>query len=118
MLRPIQDQPSPVASLRLQDAADMMRRLRLFVAQVQSARPTSITRTANSAFFQTACRILDASPTERESTRTALMALRDIVWRVDSVRSVRVSHDAEPPIAEANKLLDTSDIHLFLRQEP
>jgi hypothetical protein len=118
MLRPIQDQPSSVAPLRLQDTADMMRLLRLFVTQVQSAGPKGVTLTANSALFQMACRMLEASPAERESTRTALMALRDLVWRVDSVRSVLASHDAEPPVAEAIKLLDTLDIHQFLRQEP
>jgi hypothetical protein len=46
------------------------------------------------------------------------MALHDLVWCVDSVRSVRSSDAAEPSIAEVHNLIDTSDIHLFLSQEP
>jgi len=118
MLRIIPDQPSADVVRGLQDPADLMPLLRLFVTQVQSSGQNGVTLTANSALFQTACRILDASPAERKSTRTALMALRDLVWRVDSVRSVLASHDAEPAVAEAIELLDTSDIHQFLGQEP
>jgi hypothetical protein len=118
MLRPIQGQPGPDVVPSLQYMADMMRLLRLFVTQVQSSGLNGVTLTVNSALFQTACRMLDASPAERESTRAALMTLRDFVWRVDSVRSVLASHDAEPAVAEAIKLLDTSDIHQFLGQEP
>jgi hypothetical protein len=47
-----------------------------------------------------------------------MMVLRDLVWRVDSVRNVLASNAAGPAVAEAVNLLDTSDIHLFPRREP
>jgi hypothetical protein len=102
---------------RAQEFADVVRLLRLLIGQVE-AGSSGVMLTRESALFQTACRLLDASPEQRETTRTALMVLRDLVWRVDSVRNVLAANAADPVVAEALSLLDTSDIHLFLRQEP
>lgn len=100
-----------------QEFADVVRLLRLLISQVE-ANSSGVILTRDSALFHAACRILDASPGQRETTRTALMVLRDLVWRVDSVRNVLASNAADPAVSEALSLLDTSDIHLFLRQEP
>lgn len=102
---------------RTQEFADVVRLLRLLISQVE-AGSSSVTLTRDSALFHAACRLLDASPEQRETTRTALMVLHDLVWRVDSVRNVLASSAADPAVEEALGLLDTSDIHLFLRQEP
>lgn len=102
----------------MQHRADCLRVMRFFVAEVMQAGPEGTVISTRSALFQIACRMLNDGPDERGSTRTALMALRDLVWRVDSVRSVLATHEAEPALTEALKLLDTSDIHLFLKQEP
>jgi hypothetical protein len=115
VLSPATSDPTPVPGT--QEFADVVRLLRLLVGQVE-AGSSSVTLTRDSALFRTACRLLDASPEQRETTRTALMVLRDLVWRVDSVRNVLASNAADPVVAEALSLLDTSDIHLFLRQEP
>jgi hypothetical protein len=96
----------------------MMRLLRLLVAQAERAGSTGVMLTRDGALHQTARRMLDASPEERGTTRTAWMALRDLVWRFDSVRSMLSPHAAEPAVAGALRLRGTSDIHLFLRQEP
>lgn len=101
---------------RAQEFADVVRLLRLLIGQVEAGSGVMLTR--DGALFQAACRLLDASPEQRETTRTALMVLRDLVWRVDSVRNVLASNAEDPAVAEALSLLDTSDIHLFLRQEP
>lgn len=114
-LRQAASDPSSVAIG--QQFADIMRLLRLVIDQVD-ANADGIRLTRDSALFHAAFGLLDASPEQRGSTRTALMVLRDLVWRVDSVRAVLRPHDAEPHVAEALGLLDTSDIHLFLKQEP
>jgi hypothetical protein len=118
VLNSICDAPRVGVPPNAQEFADTVRLLRLLVAEVQRAGPAGFTLTAESALFQTACRMLDATPAERESTRTALMVLRDLVWRVDSVRNDLSRFSVDSKIAEALSLLDTADIHFFLRQEP
>lgn len=100
-----------------QETADITRLLRLLVAQIECAGENGVTLTPDAALYRAAVRILDASPEVRGSTPTATMALRDLVWRVDSVRFVLSAHTTDTEVAEALSLLDTSDIHLFLRQE-
>jgi hypothetical protein len=118
VLNSISIRSGPIAVISEQEVADITRLLRLLVTQVENSGPAGVTLRPDAALFQIATKILNASPEERASTRTALMALRDLVWRVDSVRSMLAVNGADPAIAEALNLLDTSDIHLFLRQEP
>ena len=96
----------------------MMRLLRPLVAQAERAGSTGVMLTRDGALLHAARRMLEASPEERAGTRTAWMALRDLVWRFDLVRSMLSPHAAEPAVAGALRLLGTSDIHLFLRHEP
>lgn len=97
--------------------ADVMRLLRLLIGQVE-AGSSDVVLTRESAMYQAACRLLDATPEHRAATRTAIMALRDLLWRVDTVRSILESHTNDPTIAEAVRWLETSDVHQFMRQEP
>lgn len=112
------DQSEAINVVREQEVADIVRLLRILFADVEAAGPSGVQLTTGSAVFHIARQMLDASPEQRASTRTALMTLRDLVWRVDTVRSVLSSYSSEPAIGEALSWLDTSDIHLFLRQEP
>jgi hypothetical protein len=100
------------------EQADIKRLLRLLVTQIECAGESGVKLTADAALYRAALRTLEATPEMRASTRTALMALRDLAWRVDSVRFVLSAHSTDPEVAEALSLLDTSDIHMFLRQEP
>lgn len=118
MLSFVSDQSERAFVAGTQEAADVLRLLRLLIARVEGSGPSGVTLSSDEPLFQIAKQMLDASPEQRASTRTALMTLRDLVWRVDSVRSMLSPHIAEPAIAEALELLDTSDIHQFLRQEP
>lgn len=118
MLNSNRDRSEANNVVREQEVADIVRLLRVLVADVEAAGPSGVQLTTGSAVFRIARQILDASPEQRASTRTALMTLRDLVWRVDTVRSVLSSDSSEPAISEALNWLDTADIHLFLRQEP
>jgi hypothetical protein len=112
--------PATSDSIRVpksQEFADVVRQLRLLIGKVE-ASSSSVTLAPDGALLHAACRLLDPSPEQREAMRTALMVLRDLVRRVDSVRNVLVSNAADPAVAEALGLHDKSEIHLFLRQEP
>ena len=49
-----------------------------------------------------------------DRSRTATMALRDLVWRVDTARGLLVDKVGDRARQEVEALLDTADIHAFL----
>lgn len=104
--------------IREREVADAVRLLRILVADIRAAGPSGVHLTATGALFQLACQVIEASPEERASAGIALTALREFVWRVDSVRSALSSYSSEPAIGEALNWLNTSDIHVYLRQDP
>lgn len=112
---PMISSESPVPGT--QEFADIVRLLRLLVGQVE-ATPSGVVLTRESVVYRAVCGLLDATPEQRAATRTAIMILRDLLWRADTVRSMLESRMNDPAIAEAVSLLETADVHQFLRQEP
>ncbi|WP_181705308.1 hypothetical protein [Chthonobacter rhizosphaerae] len=62
--------------------------------------------------------LVGGSGADHHSTRTAMMALRDLVWRVDSARALLEQRLDAAGRMELAALLTTDDIHVFLKQEP
>lgn len=104
--------------LRGQAVADVIRSLRLLFAEIEASPSGCATLERGHAIYRVAERLFYADANGRASNRTAVMTLRDLVWRVDSVRYVLAERLGADEGAALLCLLDTTDVHDFLRQEP
>lgn len=109
--------PCP-AEARSASDADLLRLLGLLVVAVDCAGPDGLRLTNGSALVALARTVIDGSARDPQATRSALMALRDLVWRVDVARSLIEPWLDEQRRGDLAALLDTDDIHAFLRREP
>ena len=106
------------AAARCSDTAHVMRLMRLLITAVDHAGEDGLVLKKDAALVGVARSFVNASDSDVQSTRTAVMALRDLVWRMDTARSLiepMVETDRRGEIAI---LLATDDIHQFLSQEP
>lgn len=100
-----------------EDLAHVLRLMRLLLTAVDYAGEEGLRLTRDSAVVALARSLVGAPGSEAHSSRTALMALRDLVWRVDTAR-VLISAKVSPETRdEVDTLLGTDDIHDFLAQE-
>ncbi|MBH0236608.1 hypothetical protein [Methylobrevis albus] len=93
------------------------RLLRLLLAAAEHAPDGVLTLAKDSPILSLARRAVGATADDIESTRTAMMALRDLVWRVDSARGLLEQRLDAAERAELGQLLATDDIHRFLDRE-
>lgn len=100
------------------DVTDVIRVMRLLLTAVEMSGDEGLRLTNNSPLVGLARTLLGGTGTDHHSSRTALMALRDLVWRVDSARALLEPRLDAAGRAELAALLATDDIHIFLRQEP
>jgi hypothetical protein len=88
------------------------------VAQIEGAGPAGVRLTPEHELFRAARETLAATSAGRTRAHSSCAALRDLVWRVDCVRSVLSKPVMTPSVSEAIDFLETSGIHHLLRQEP
>lgn len=93
------------------------RLMRLLLAAAEHAPDGILTLQSDAPILTLARRAVGATADDIESTRTAMMALRDLVWRVDSARGLLEQRLGEADRAEVGLLLATDDIHRFLDRE-
>lgn len=100
-----------------EDLSYVLRLLRLLITAVDYAGKDGLRLDRDSALVGLARSLVGKSGVAPHSSRTAVMALRDLVWRVDTARGLIAARLDEAGRAELDLLLSTEDIHLFLRQE-
>ncbi|BBE70612.1 hypothetical protein [Oharaeibacter diazotrophicus] len=100
-----------------EDLGHVLRLMRLLLTAVDYAGTDGLTLERDSALVGLVRTLVGRQGTSPHSTRTAVMALRDLVWRVDTARALLSARVDEAGRRELDVLLDTDDIHLFLRQE-
>ena len=113
--RPAAADPSAEAA---DDLAHVLRLMRLLLTAVDYAGDEGLRLTRDSAVVGLARTLVGRNSETPHSSRTALMALRDLVWRVDTARGLISRHLDPAGRTELDLLLATDDIHEFLRQEP
>ena len=89
--------------------------VRLLVAASGVAKDAS-RLTNDAAVDALARRIVAAAEASDAGPRTAVMALRDLVWRVDTARVLIEPRLSAAGCAELADLLATDDIHALLRE--
>ncbi len=104
--------PDPAGDLRL-DVRALVRLLR--AVQEAEANAGSERLTNEAAVDALARKIVAAAAGPEPGTRTALMALRDLVWRVDTARVLIEPRLEAAGFRELADLLATDDIHALLR---
>jgi hypothetical protein len=100
------------------ELAHVLRLMRLLLTAVDYAGDDGLRLTRDSAVVGLARSLVGGSGAAPHSSRTALMALRDLVWRVDTARGLIARHLDPAGRTELELLLATDDIHQFLAQEP
>jgi hypothetical protein len=100
------------------DLAHVLRLMRLLLTAVDYAGDEGLRLTRDSAVVGLARSLVGRGGEAPHSSRTAVMALRDLVWRVDTARGLIARHLDPAGRTELDLLLATDDIHEFLRQEP
>jgi hypothetical protein len=115
---PVSDQIEQSCTLDVRDSADAMQVLRRLVAQIERAESVGVRLTPEHELFHAAKQTLTVASAGRAGAHSLSAAVRDLVWRVDCVRSVLSYPVMMPSLSEAVDFLDTSDVHHLLRQEP
>jgi len=100
------------------DLGHVLRLMRLLLTAVDYAGADGLMLERDSALVGLVRTLVGRQGACPHSSRTAVMALRDLVWRVDTARSMLAARVDEAGRHELDVLLATDDIHLFLRQEP
>lgn len=109
----VPDAPGP----RPDDLNHVLRMMRLLLTAVDHAGENGLTLSVDSALVTVLRRLVAEATGSPHSSRTAIMALRDLAFRVEASR-VLLSERFGPEVArEVAVLLDTSDIRTFLDQE-
>ena len=98
------------------DVSAVLRLVRLLISAVDAAGPAGLRFTSDSAIYCLARALLAEAVDDTGMARTTLMALRDLVWRVDTARAILGNGCNNGERLEIERMLDTSDVHLFLRQ--
>ncbi len=118
MFAPVSDQIEQSCTRNVRDSADAMQVLRLLVAQIERAGSVGARRTPERELFHAAERTLTVTSTGGGSGESLPAALRELIWRVDYLRSVFSYLVMAPSRSEAPDFFATSDIHDLCRQEP
>ena len=100
-----------------EDLSHVLRLLRLLITAVDYAGADGLRLDRDSALVGLARALVGRTGTAPHSSRTAVMALRDLVWRVDTARPLLAVHLNDAGRRELDMLLTTDDIHQFLVQE-
>lgn len=100
------------------EVTDVIRVMRLLLTAVEMSGEEGLWLTNDSPLVGLARTLVGGGGANHHSSRTALMALRDLVWRVDNARVLLEPRLDPAGRAELASLLATDDIHTFLRQEP
>lgn len=106
------------AAAEVEDLAHVLRLMRLLITAVDYAGGEGLRLERDSALVCLARSIVAKTGAASHSSRTAVMALRDLVWRVDTARGLIGARLDDAGRREVDLLLATDDIHQFLRQEP
>lgn len=104
-------------AVEAEDLGHVLRLMRLLLTAVDYAGSDGLTLERDSALVGLVRTLVGRQGICPHTTRTAVMALRDLVWRVDTARALLSARVDEDGRRELDMLLDTDDIHLFLRQE-
>jgi hypothetical protein len=97
------------------DAVDVRVLVRLLLAAADGSVDDAPRLTNDAAIDGLARRLVEAVRNADHRTRTAEMALRDLVWRVDTARVMIEPKLQEVGCGELADLLATDDIHALLR---
>ncbi len=108
----------PEAGPANEDLSYVLRLMRLLITAVDYAGAEGLKLDRDSALVGLARSLVGKAGVSPHSSRTAVMALRDLVWRVDTARGLIGARLDEAGQRELDLLLATEDIHDFLRQEP
>ena len=104
------------------DSGALLRLMQLVLASVEASGAEGCRLTRDSAIVSVARALVGEATDWTAASRTATMALRDLVWRVDTARGLLVDKVGDRARQEVEALLDTADIHAFLdniaRQRP
>lgn len=100
------------------DLAHITRLMRLLITAIDHAGDDGLLLTREDALVGLARVLVKGEPHTLHTSRTSIMALRDLVWRVDTARALITQMVAQNQRAEIAILLATDDIHEFLSQEP
>ena len=103
----------PNESGALDDGA-LLRLMQLVLASVEASGAEGCRLTRDSAVVSVARALVGEATDWSTASRTATMALRDLVWRVDTARGLLVDKVDDRTRQKVEALLDTADIHAFL----
>lgn len=97
------------------DSGALLRLMQLVLSSVDAAGADGCRLTRESAIVAVARALIGEATDQTSVSRTAMMALRDLVWRVDTARGLLIEKVGERARQELELLLDTADVHAFLR---
>ncbi len=97
------------------DSGALLRLMQLVLAGVDSSGSEGCRLTRDSAIVSVARALVGEATEWTAASRTATMALRDLVWRVDTARGLLLEKVGDRARKEVEALLDTADIHAFLK---
>ena len=97
------------------DCGTMLHLMQLVLTAVDAAGSDGYRLTHDSAVASLARALVGEATVGAGMGRTAMMALRDMVWRVDMARELLLSRLGAKDAKEVEALLDTADIHAFIR---
>ncbi len=97
------------------DSGALLRLMQLVLAGVDASGSDGCRLTRDSAIVSVARALVGEATDWTAASRTATMALRDLVWRVDTARGLLLDKVGERARKEVEALLDTADIHAFLK---
>jgi len=97
------------------DSGALLRLMQLVLSSVEAAGEDGCRLTRKSAVVAVAKALVGEATDPTGVSRTAMMALRDLVWRVDTARALLSEKIGERARHEFDVLLDTTDVHDFLR---
>lgn len=104
----------PNESGALDDGGALLRLMQLVLASVEASGAEGCRLTRDSAIVSIARALVGEATDWSAASRTATMALRDLVWRVDTARGLLIDKVGDRARQEVEALLDTADIHAFL----
>lgn len=97
------------------DSGALLRLMQLVLAGVDASGSEGCRLTRDSAIVSVARALVGEATDWTAASRTATMALRDLVWRVDTARGLLLDKVGDRARKEVEALLDTADIHAFLK---
>ncbi|MBS1165040.1 MAG: hypothetical protein H6R00_1065 [Proteobacteria bacterium] len=97
------------------DSGALLRLMQLVLAGVDASGSEGCRLTRDSAIVSVARALVGEATDWTAASRTATMALRDLVWRVDTARGLLLDKVSDRARKDVEALLDTADIHAFLK---